>query len=62
MSSTMNMCFGMLFDVEMYCRVSVQAYRERRMCTADLARIVAGAPSRYRERVAARVLELQGGI
>lgn len=53
-------CF--LFDVEMYCQVSVEPYRKRRMNTSDLARIVAGAPTRYQKRVAKRVLELHSGI
>ena len=57
----MNMCC-FLFDVEMYCQVSVEPYRKRRMNTSDLARIVAGAPTRYQKRVAKRVLELHSGI
>ena len=55
------MC-GLCFDVEMYCQMSVSDYKGRRISTADLARIIAGAPRRYQKRVAERVVELHSGI
>ena len=55
------MC-GLLFNVEMYCQMCVSDFKGRKMSTSDLARIIGGAPKRYHNRVAKRVVELHSGI